>query len=785
MRRIRSRKLRTALNLIKIAILLVIAGALGILAATFYTISKVLPSPGELEVYVPAEATRIFSSEGKLLATVYEENRQSIPITQMPKYLQDATVAIEDSRFYTHSGVDPKGILRAVYENLRRGSFMQGGSTLTQQLARNIYLSQRKTVSRKLQEMLLAREIERRLSKEEILERYLNLVYYGSGAYGVKAAARTYFGKQPAELTLAECALLAGLPKKPSGWSPYDNKKAAIGRRNVVLARMAELGYITRAQAEEASREEVRLVGLQYGRARVKRAPHFVDYVVKQLVEKWGPDEVYRGGLRVVTTLNLEMQAAAERALRRQVDLARRQGKRVGQGAMVAIDPRTGHIKVMVGSLDYYDKKNDGMWNNVVQAKRQPGSAFKPFVYTAAIDNGYSPNYILMDTPVSFPDGNKVWSPGNYDNRFRGPVTMRRAVEMSINVPAIRMAQQVGIDKVIAYAQRMGIKSQLKRNLSLAIGTSEVSPLELAAAYGPFATGGIRAEPMAIVKVIGRDDKVLEDNRPQLARVIPYETATTMADILRGVVTRGTARRAAVIEGAHGKTGTTQNLRDAWFIGFTRDLVAAVWVGNNDYSPMGSAVFGGTVCAPAWVEMMQTAVAVIARARKGRGNVEVARQEPERPSRPREDRRQIRDAIRQGTVFREICLQSEMLATPACPQRAKAGFPRGSEPTEYCVIHASTTRPVGALESPQSGTGSTETPPGALDSGADRSDSGEGAAASGQASARVEEVTICTKSQRRATEYCPEVVIKKLPESQIPGACTLHTATSWEDGAAQ
>lgn len=815
MRRIRSRRLRVTWYIIKICILLLMAGTLGLLAATFYSVSKVIPTHEDIDAWVPKEATLIYSSDGVLLAQVYEENREPVPITEIPKQLQDATVAIEDSRFYMHSGVDLRGIVRALVENVRGGRVMQGGSTLTQQLARNIYLSHRRTVSRKLQEILLAREIERRLSKEEILERYLNQVYYGSGAYGVKAAARTYFGKLPSKLTLAECALIAGLPKKPSGWSPYDDKEAAIRRRNVVLTRMAELGYITREQAAEAKEEKVRLVGIQYGRARVKRAPHFVDYVLKQLVDKWGPDEVYRGGLRVETTLNLQMQEAAEKALIREVQRARREGKKVGQGAVVAVDPHTGHIKVMVGSLDYRDPKG-GMYNRAAQGRgRQPGSAFKPFVYTAAIDSGYSPNFILQDTPISFPDGDKVWAPRNYDGKFRGPVTIRQAVEQSINVPAIRMLQMVGVDRVIAYAQRMGIRSPLERNLSLAIGTSEVTPLELASAYGCFATGGMYAKPMAILRVTGRNDRVMEDHRPSLTRAIPYETARTMADILRGVVSRGTGRRAHVIPGAGGKTGTTQDLRDAWFVGFTKDLSAAVWVGNDDYTPMGPATFGGTTCAPVWVGLMQTALPIIARHQRARPKTDIARREAqERPETTPEERQRIRQEIEQNTVFRVVCLESEQLAAQQCPRRKRVGFPRGFEPTEMCVLHGTGTDDAGVQEAPVDP--EPERPSGhepmPLDSGGapsrpvsperpERPSEGSPAAhgnrpssgtagrpATGSpagAQARIEEVTICTSSNRRATEYCPEVEVKKVPENQIPGACTLHGASAGADGGTQ
>lgn len=786
MRRIRNRKLRIAWNVFKIGVLLVIAGSLGLVAATFYSVSKLIPTGDAIDVYEPAEATRIYSADGSLLAQIYEENREKVPITEIPKQLQDATVAVEDSRFYTHSGVDLKGILRALVANLRGGRIREGGSTLTQQLARNVFLSQQKTISRKLKEMLLAREMERRLSKQQILELYLNQVYYGSGAYGVKAAATTYFGKPLNKLTLGECAFLAGLPRRPSD----QDMKERLNRRNVVLNRMAELGYINQQQLADAKAEDLHVVEQKATRSRIRKAPHFVDYVIKeltrQLQEKYGPEGasmVYRAGLQVYTTLNLQMEEAAEKAINETVANARRQGKKVGQGAVVAIDPWTGDIKVMVGSLDY--KKSQ--FNRTVQGDgRQPGSSFKPFVYTAAIDNGYGPDYVLDDRPVSYPNGGKPWRPHNYDNRWHGAVTMRRAVEQSINIPAIKMLDTIGVEKVIAYAHRMGIKSPLGRDLSLAIGTSVVHPLEMASAYGCFATGGRHAEPRCITKVVGRNDTVLLENAPQITQAIPTETADTMSDILRGVVTRGTGRTAAVIPDAHGKTGTTQDVRDAWFVGYTRDLVAAVWVGNDDYSPMGSQVFGGKVCAPAWVKLFQTALPIIAKAKKGsRSDVQIAQASDEKKTSDEENKR-IRSDIQSSTVYRVICLDSGMLATSKCPSRKKEGFARGTEPTVTCPIHGTAGEPAATpLESPDDqaspGTSGSPSQGGTGESASKTGDSGTPPAPK----ARTEEVSICVQSGKRANEYCPEVVSKTFPVNRIPPVCTIHGPAGGSNGAGQ
>ncbi len=782
MRKGRSRRLRVVWNVLQISILLVLAVGLGGVAAMLYSVSRMLPPGDEIGTFLPHEATLIYSADGQLIARIYEENREAIQITDIPKILQDATVAIEDSRFYTHAGVDLKGIARALWVNLRGGRLSQGGSTLTQQLATSIYLTRQRTVSRKLQEMLLARELERRKSKEEILELYLNQVYYGSGAYGVKAAARAYFGKKPADLTLAEAALVAGLPQRPSAYSPHENKQAAINRRDVVINRMAELGYITLEQARQAKSEQPNIVNVHTASARLKKAPHFVDYVVKQLeaMPAIGHEKIYQEGLKVYTTLNMAIQGTAERSLRERYDEERSHGKHISEGCVVVLDPHTGYIKAMVGSVDYYRSQ----FNRVVQGVGlQPGSAFKPFVYTAAIDSGkFTPNSYLQDTPLSFPDG---WKPRNYDGRYRGRVTLRQAVEQSINMPAIRTIQAVGVDKVIRYAHRMGIKRPLGRDLSLALGTSTVYPLEIASAYGVFATGGRHAEPISIAKVVGREDQVLVDNRPQVTTVIPPETANTMADILRGVVTRGTGRRAAVIDGAAGKTGTTQNVKDAWFVGFTKDLVAAVWLGNEDErASMGSHVYGGTVCAPIWVDVMKTALPIIARAKqRDGGSVHVAQaaEERERRSTAEERRRLRREIDRDTTVYRNICLESGQLATSGC-RRSRVGFARGSEPTAACPIHSSYTDQAGGLVSPDAAPESGGETGAGSESGGTATPGRAGEDTPRPSEPKAQKVSICIQSGKRANEYCPEVEHRSMPEAQVPGTCTSHGPAAGHDG---
>lgn len=431
-------------------------------------------------------------------------------------------------------------------------------------------------------------ELERKYSKDEILEMYLNKVYYGSGAYGVGAAARIYFGKHVSDLTLAECALIAGLPQRPSDYSPHRNMSAAIHRRNLVLDRMAELGYISAQSRDRAKREAVALVPRRPTGPSQYKAPWFTMYVLAQLKSKLGAQFVERGGLCVYTTLNYEMQQAAEEALRRGVQAAH--GKHVTQGALICIDPFTGGIKAMVGGVGQDYLKDQ--FNRAVQARRQPGSAFKVFVYTAALDTGYPLDYELSNERISFPGyGGSTWTPDNYDGRYGGSYTMREAVARSVNVCAVRMANEVGIEKVIQYARDLGIKSPLSKNLALALGASEVSPLEMCSAYGVFAANGIRAEPIAISRVTsiegGHEKELRGFSGPAPQVVLNPDTAQKMNELLRGVVTspEGTGRAAAVIPNAHGKTGTTQNDRSAWFIGYTPELVTAVWVGNDDNSP--------------------------------------------------------------------------------------------------------------------------------------------------------------------------------------------------------
>jgi len=591
--------------LVTALVALILAGfvALGVSAGVVVAVTR-RDLPDVTRVYnPPSRATRIYAANGELVASLFRENRATVPLQQIPLHVRQAVLAIEDARFYQHRGVDFIGIARAMWHNLQSGELVEGGSTITQQLARLLFLSRERAVSRKLTEIALALEIERRLTKDEILERYLNEYYFGQGAYGIEMAARVYFGKPAAELTLAEGAMLAGIIRAPSVYTPYRNMALAKARQRLVLERMVALGMITPAQAAAARSQTVMLKPPSAGLVGI-RAPYFVSFILPQLLERFGEDLVYRGGLEVYTTLDVRLQALAEKAVRRGIELGQERNLRLSQGALVAIDPRTGHIKAMIGGYDFAQSQFNRAW----QARRQPGSAFKPFIYVTALANGFTADRVLEDTPVVFEiRGSKPWKPKNYDGKFRGPIRLRQAVEQSVNVPAAKTIAELGADRVVEYAKRMGITSPLQPHLSLALGTADVTPLEMASAYGVLANLGVRVRPVAIRKVVDADGRVLYESYPEREVALPPAVAYLMTDILKGVITRGTGRAAALGRPAAGKTGTTDDYRNAWFIGYTPHLVTAVWVGNDDNTPM-RRVVGGGLPAEIWASFMRPAL---------------------------------------------------------------------------------------------------------------------------------------------------------------------------------
>lgn len=554
----------------------------------------------------PSASSQIFDVNGNEIANIHAaENRVPVKLNQIPKDLQDAFVAVEDARFYDHSGIDPRGILRALWTNISGGEVSEGGSTITQQLAKNAYLTQERTLKRKVQEMFLALQMERQYTKQEILEMYLNQIYFGQGAYGVQAAAKTYFGKNASELDLNECAMLAGIPKSPNYYSPFNDLKAAQERKATVLDQMAKYGYISGATAKKLKKEDMKLVKPQKT-TNVTTASYFIDYVTQTLIEKYGADAVYQQGLKIYTTIDMDMQKAAESAMANLPTFETDEhGIKQPQGALVAIDPHTGQIKAMVGG------RGTDQFNRATMAERQPGSAFKPFVFAAALENNFSSSTIIEDSPIKVGD----WEPENYNRNFNGKVTLRTVAEQSLNVPTVKISQKLGIDKPIFYAQEMGITTfvldgpQNDRNLAASLGglTKGVTPLELTSAYGTFANKGVHIEPIAILKVLDRNGKVLEQANPQKKSVISENSAAELTGMLQGVVQRGTGTGANIGRPAAGKTGTTSDYLDAWFVGYTADLVAGVWIGCDDNSDL-DGMTGGTMPATIWRLFMSQAV---------------------------------------------------------------------------------------------------------------------------------------------------------------------------------
>ena len=556
---------------------------------------------------LPPASSQIYDINGNEIANVHAaENRRPVKIEQVPKDLQNAFVAVEDNRFYEHSGVDPRGIMRALYANIRGRGVSEGGSTITQQLAKNAYLTQDRTITRKIQEVFLALQLERQYTKQEILEMYLNQIYFGQGAYGVQAAAQTYFGKDVDKLTLNECAMLAGIPKSPNYYSPANNMQAAQARKAVVLDQMAKYGYIANSQAQKTKQEQLTLVK-PVAKEKDNTAAYFIDYVTQTLIDKYGADAVYKEGLKIYTTLDIDMQKAAEAAVKK-LPTYRTDGNGVQQpqAAIVAIDPHNGYIKAMVGG------RGTDQFNRATMAVRQPGSAFKPFVFAAALEEHFTPNTVINDAPIDIGG----WRPQNDSGSFSGKVTMREVAQHSINVPTVKIAQKIGIDKPIYYAQAMGISTfvldgaQNDKQLATALGgmTKGVTPLEITSAYGTFANKGVHVEPVVIVKVLDRNGKVLEQSEPKQNSVISANSAAALTDMLQTVIKNGTGRRADIGRPAAGKTGTTSNYHDAWFVGYTPDLVAGVWMGNDDNTPM-RGVMGGQLPAEIWKAFMQKALA--------------------------------------------------------------------------------------------------------------------------------------------------------------------------------
>ncbi len=559
-------------------------GVLGYFALT-------LPDTRDLTAAQRKPSMTLLAADGSLLATYGDLFGEVLRLQDLPKYVPAAVIATEDRRFYSHFGIDPMGLARAAFVNLRAGHVVQGGSTITQQLAKNLFLTPDRTVQRKIQETLLALWLEHKFSKQQILEIYLNRVYLGAGTYGVDAAAHRYFDKSARDLTLYESAVIAGLLKAPSRFSPANDKDRAAQRATQVLANMVDAGFINQAQADAAQRQKAQLAKA----ASVHRGSrYFADWIADQVTSF---SDAQGHDLVITTTLDPRMQAEAEKAIDDTLD---HEGEKadVAQGALVAMSP-DGAIRAMVGGADYVDSQ----FNRATQALRQPGSSFKPIVYLAALEHGLRPSDHFTDQPIRI----GKWEPHNYENKYRGDVTVADAIALSINTVAAQVIQRVGVDNVIATARQLGITADLTHDASLALGTSEVSLIELTSAYAAFASGGIGAWPFGIVEIRDAHGGVIyrrEGSGP--GRVIDADIAGTMNQLLTGVMTYGTGKAARLDRPAAGKTGTTQDSRDALFVGYTADLVCGVWLGNDDDTPM-NHVTGGTLPARTWHSFMVAA----------------------------------------------------------------------------------------------------------------------------------------------------------------------------------
>ncbi|MDB9822518.1 PBP1A family penicillin-binding protein [Deltaproteobacteria bacterium] len=739
-------------------------------AVLWYFWSSNLPYIGSLKEYNPPIITEIFSDDGQVIGRFWNEKRIIVSLDQVPEHLINAFVAAEDARFFKHEGVDFQSIFRAFIKNLLAGKIEQGGSTITQQVTRSLLLkSQKRTYKRKAREAILSIQIEKSFSKDKILYLYINQIYLGHGAYGVEAAARTYFDKNAADLNLAESSLLAGLPQAPSRYSPILNYDKARARQIYVLERMAAEGFITEARKVEALETPI-VIGAE-GENTFEKSPYFSEHIRRYLEEEYGRDLLYGGGLKVYTTMNLAMQQSAGDAINKGLaELDKREGYRgpirslspeeveifnqetieklrldppgpgsvlqgvveeiddengqaiitIGgdsallplsemkwarkpdpevayyeatvkspdevlkqgdvilcsikeetdppyrwlvsleqeprvQSALFALEVGTGKVKAMVGGRDFYVSQ----FNRAIQARRQPGSAFKPIIYSTALDRGMTPATVILDTPyisTMNPD-EEVWRPRNYAETFYGPTLFRTSLIMSRNVITVKILQSVGVRNVIDYARSMGIESDLTPDLSLALGSSGLSLKEITTTYSIFANGGLLVEPFFIERIEDRSGLIIEENQPYFREAIPEDTAYVMTDLLKGVITEGTGWRAkALNRPVAGKTGTTNDLRDAWFIGYTPELVTGVWVGYDDRVPMGKGETGSRAASPIWLYFMSETL-------KGR---------------PVED-----FTAPESVVFAKIDAEKGLLASPYSGKTVFQSFKKGTEPTEY------------------------------------------------------------------------------------------------------
>ncbi len=663
------------LGLILIA-LLALLGGIG--AGVLVVYLRGLPSLEEVESYHPSLVSKVYAADGTtVLGEFFEEKRLLVPLERIPPYVLDAVVATEDRKFYEHSGIDFHRILGAALSDIKSGSARQGASTITQQLARNLFLSHDRVWSRKIKEALLALKIERTYSKNEILERYLNQIYFGHGAYGIEAAAQRFFSKHVDELTLAEATLLVGLPGNPAAFSPILHPDAALGRRRTVLNSMVAFGKLSPDQADSAAAAPLELNPSPRHR---NRAPHVVEWVRRQIEPIYGSALVHQGGLRIYTTIDADLQDAAQEFLEAglkaqeeshrysvtRADYLRRkaEGEEFSgnfspyvQGALLAVDPRDGRLLAMIGSRNY----EESQFNRAVQAPRQVGSLFKPIVMAQAFRQGKTAADIVLDGPIVMDAGSKkLWEPHNYDHKFLGPITLRKSLMLSRNLSTIRVALEVGIEPIIALAREMGITAPLPPVPSLAIGAGDITLWEMIRAYTVFANHGVLVEPYGIERIEDSSGRILETCQPQRRAVLSEDVAYLTTSLMRSVIDEGTGRGARARgfkRPAAGKTGTTDNHVDAWFMGFTPDILTGVWVGFDDRTSLGRHQSGSVVALPIWTEFMKRATV---------------------------NRAPLDFPIPEGIVSEEICTTTGLRIGPHCPPGRMEIFITGTEPQAIC-----------------------------------------------------------------------------------------------------
>ncbi|BAB77025.1 transglycosylase domain-containing protein [Anabaena sp. FACHB-709] len=589
----------TLLSINMLAISIVTGGLVG-LFISFYN----LPQLRQIRNFVPAETTYIYDIKGKLLVGLHgEANRKFVSLDQISPHLKRAVLAIEDSYFYNHHGIDPGGIGRAALVNWASGTVKEGGSTITMQLVKNLFLSRDRALSRKIAEAVLAIRLERILNKDQILELYLNQVYWGHNNYGVQTAAQSYFNKSAQDLTLAESALMAGLIQAPEKFSPFVDMNLARQKQRQVLRRMRELKWITKQEYDDALRQQIQLGKIKSFKASV--FPYVTNAVSQELIEKFGRDAVLKGGMRVQTTVSSDLQIIAEETVKKWHKTLKERGLKNNQIALVAIDPRTQFVKTLVGGVD--SQKSE--FNRATQAQRQPGSAFKSFVYYTAFASGkFTPDTKVLDSPVSYPDGDKTYSPRNYDNTFKGAMPIRTALALSRNVPTVKLGKSVGMNNVIKTCRTLGITSQMEPVSSLPLGAIGVTPLEMASAYATFANYGWYSSPTLITRVTNSSGDLLLDNTPKPRQVLDPWASAAILDVLQSAVKEGTGRGAALNRPVAGKTGTTSSERDIWFIGTVPQLTTAIWVGRDDNGQLARGATGGGMVAPIWRDFMQKAL---------------------------------------------------------------------------------------------------------------------------------------------------------------------------------